>query len=178
MMITLILVILAAGSLLFMLRVAKGRGSANRRVEDLSRHLCPVDIQAFRTLVDPSETQFLWSKLPRAEFRKIQRQRLRATVQYISCAAQNAAVLIRIGQAAQQSQDPSIVEAGAKLVNTAIRLRIFSFQAVLSLYLQMIYPSARISAGDLAESYERMTSLVFLLGRLQRPAASISVASA
>jgi hypothetical protein len=48
---------------------------------------------------------------------------------------------------------------------------------MLKLHLEMILPGTRVSAGDLAESYERMTSLVLLLGRLQRPAAGISVAS-
>jgi len=176
MIITLILVVAAALSLVFMLWVAKGRSSAISRVEDLARHLRPVDIQAFRILVDPLETQFLWSRLPRAEFRKIQRRRLHAAVQYISCAARNAAILIRIGEAARRSPEPSVAAAGEKLVNTAIRLRIFSFQAMMKLYLGMILPGARVSAGDLAENYERMTGLVFLLGRLQRPAAGVSVA--
>jgi hypothetical protein len=177
MIIAIILVVAAALSLAFMLWVAKGRSSAINRVEDLPRRIRPVDIQAFRVLVDPSETQFLWSKLPRAEFRRIQRQRLRAAVQYIACAAQNAAVLVRIGEAARHSSDPSVAAAGEKLVSAAIRLRIFSFQAMLKLHLEMILPGAHVSAGDLAESYERMTSLVFLLGRLQRPAAGISGAA-
>jgi hypothetical protein len=176
MMIALILVVLAALSLVFMFWVAKGRSSAISRVADLPRHLRLVDIHAFRVLVDPSETQFLWSKLPRAEFRKIQRQRLRAAVQYITCAADNAAVLLRIGEAARRSPDSSVAEAGERLVNAAIRLRIFSFQVMLKLSFEMIHPGARVSGGDLAESYERMTSLVFLLGRLQRPAAGTAAA--
>jgi hypothetical protein len=177
MIITLILVVAAALSLLFMLWVAKGRSSAIRRVDDLSRHLRIVDIQAFRILVDPAETQYLWSKLPRSEFRKIQRQRLRAAVRYISCAAQNAAVLIPIGEAARRSPEPSVAEAGEKLVNTAIHLRIFAFQAMLKLYFGLILPGARVSSGDLAESYERMTSIVFLLVRLQRPASGAPAAA-
>jgi hypothetical protein len=176
MIITIILVIAAALSLGFMFWVAKGRSLAISRVEELVQHVRPVDVEAFRLLVDPAETQYLWSKLPHAEFRKIQRQRLRAAVVYISCAARNAAVLIRIGEAARRNADPSIAEAGEKLVNTAIRLRIFSFQVMVKLYLEMMRPGTRISAGDLAESYERLTGLVFLLGRLQRPSASIPAA--
>jgi hypothetical protein len=155
-----------------MLWVAKGRSAAISRVEDLPRHLRPVDICAFRMLVDPAETQFLWSKLPRAEFRRIQRQRLLAAVQYISCAAQNAAVLLRIGDAARHSRERAVAEAGEKLVNAAIRLRLLCFQATIKLYLEIILPGSHLSAGDLAENYERMTSLVFLLGRLQHPMAA------
>ena len=174
MIIAIILVVVAALSLTGMLWVAKGRSAAISKVEELPRRIRPVDIHAFRTLVDPAETQYLRSKLPRGEFRRIQRQRLRAAVQYISCAKQNAAVLVRIGEAARRSPDPSIAEAGEKLANAAIRLRIFSFQASLKLYLEMISPGSQVSGGALAENYENITSLVFLLGRLQRPVAGIS----
>jgi hypothetical protein len=177
MIIAVILVVAAVLSLLLMVWAAKGRSSAISHVEDLPRHIRPVDIDAFRVLVDPAEAQFLWSRLPHAEFRKIQRQRLRAAVQYISCAAQNAAVLVRIGEVARRSSEPSVAEAGEQLVNAAIRLRIFSFQAILKLTLEMIRPGASVSALNLAENYERMTGLVFLLNRLQRPATGITVAA-
>ena len=45
-----------------------------------------------------------------------------------------------------------MAEAGEKLVDTAIRLRIFSFQALVKLYMEMILPGARVSAGELVES--------------------------
>ena len=174
MIIAIILVVAAGLSLVLMLWVAKGRSSAISRVEELPRRIRRVDLHAFRVLVDPAETQFLRSKLPGADFRKIQRRRLRAAVQYIACAAQNAALLVRIGEAARRSPDPAVAEAGEKLVNAAIRLRIFSFRAMVKLHLEMILPSVGITSGDLAENYERLTSLVFLLGRLQRPANGVS----
>ena len=178
MIITVILVVAAVFSLAFMLWVARGRSSAISRVEELPSRIRPVDIEAFRTLVDPVEAQFLRLRLSPAEFRKIQRQRLRAAVQYIWGAAQNAAVLVRIGDAARRSPDPSIAEAGEKLVSSGIRLRILSAQALVKLYIEMILPGTRISAGELAEVYERMTGLVFVLGRLQRSAASVTAGAA
>ena len=170
MTIAIILVVASALFLVFMLRMAKGRSVSIRQVADLSRYIHPVDIDAFRVLVDPRETQFLRSKLSGAEFRRIQRQRSRAAAQYIACAARNATALIGIGEAARSSGDSTMAEAGARLVESGIRLRIFSFQAMLKLYVEMVRPGARISAGDLAERYERMTSLVFLVDRLQRRA--------
>ena len=172
-----LMAILVAAALLsaaFMLWVARGRSSNLTRVEELQGRVRPVEIQAFRALMDPAETKFLRARLPHGEFRKIQRERLLAAAKYISCAAQNAAVLIRIGEAARRSPDRSIADAGEKLVNNAIHLRMLSAQALLMLYLEMILPSRHSSLGELAEVYERMTGLVFLLGRLQRRTVAVS----
>jgi hypothetical protein len=170
MMIALILVIAACLSLAFMLWLAKGRSSAIRGIEELPGRLRPVDIEAFRNLVDPEQTNFLWATLSRENFRKLQRERLLTAVEYISTAASNASVLIRMGEAARRSPEPAIAEAGEKLVNSAIRLRVYSFQAIVKLYLGMILPGSQLSTSNLAESYERLTGLVFLIGRLQRSA--------
>jgi len=178
MIIAIILVVAAVLSLIFMFWVARRRSSVLGGVEELSSRIRPVDIQAFRTLVDPGEAQFLRMRLSHAEFRKIQRERVRAAVEYIWCAAQNAAILVRIGEAARRSGDPSIAEAGEKLVYSGIRLRILSAQALVKLYIEMILPGTRISAAELVEVYERMTRQVFVLGRLQRATASVSVSAA
>jgi hypothetical protein len=167
MTITLILVLIGLVALLFLLRLAKGRSSAIGSVEDLSGRLRPVDVEAFRNLVDPAEEQFLRANLLPAEFRKIQRERLRAAIEYISCAARNAAVLIRMGEAARRSSDPSIAEAGERLVDSAIRLRLYAFQTVAKLYLGILLPGARLSPMGLAESYEQLTGLGRSLGRLE-----------
>jgi hypothetical protein len=167
MTITLILVLIGLVALLFLLRLAKGRSSAIGSVEDLSGRLRPVDVEAFRNLVDPAEEQFLRANLLPAEFRKIQRERLCAAIEYISCAARNAAVLIRMGEAARRSSDPSIAEAGERLVDSAIRLRLYAFQTVAKLYLGILLPGARLSPMGLAESYEQLTGLGRSLGRLE-----------
>lgn len=178
MILTAILVLAAVLSAAFMFWVARGRSSSVTRVEELQGRIWAIDIEAFRLLIDPAETEFLRVHLSTVEFRKIQRERLRAGAKYISCASRNAAILIRIGEAARRSPDPSIVAAGEKLVNSAIYLRILAAQALLKLYLELIVPSRHTSLMKLAESYERMTGLVFVLGRLQRPAASISPSAA
>jgi hypothetical protein len=167
MIITFALVVFALLALLFLVRLAKGRLLQPRNVDSLHPHIRPVDVEAFRNLIDPSEEEFLRVNLPATQFKSIQRERLRAALDYISCAAQNAAILVRVGEAARRSSDAAIAEAGEKLVDTAIRLRLYAFQATAKLYVAIAFPGARISAGGLAENYERMTRLVFVLGRLQ-----------
>jgi len=135
-----------------------------------------VDVEAFRNLVDPGEEEFLRTNLAPAEFRKIQRERLRAAVEYVSCAAQNAGVLLRLADAGRRSSDPATAEAAEKLVNNALRLRLYALHTIPRLYLSMIFPGTRISPVRIAESYEQMTRQVVLLGCLQYPTRGVSAA--
>ena len=82
MTITLILVLMGLLALLFLIRLAKGR--VLPADDSQAGHLRPVDIEAFRNLIDPAETEFLKSHLFPNQFRVIQRERLRAAVEYIS----------------------------------------------------------------------------------------------
>ena len=102
-----------------------------------------------------------------AEFAAIHRERLRAAILYIASASHNAAILVRVGEAARRSPEPEIVQAGDKLVDSAIRLRLFAFQATAKLYVGILLPSLPVPSLSLAERYERMTGLGFALNRLQ-----------
>jgi hypothetical protein len=176
MTIALILVGAALCALLFFVWLAKGHASALNTSDNPAEHLRSVDVEAFRNLIDPDEEHFLKTNLPAAEFRKIQRERLRAALEYIACAAHNAAILLRMGEVARRSPDATIAEAGEKLVDSAIRLRLYAFHAMAKLYLGMIVPGARISPARVAEGYEQMTRLVIRLGCLQPAARGVSVA--
>ena len=174
---TSIFVAIALLALWFVVRVAKGRGSLPNP-DDPTANLRPVDIVAFRNLVDPDETEFLRANLSPADFRKVQRERLRAAVAYITGAAENAAVLLRVGEAARRSPDSTVAEAGEKLVDSAIRLRLYAFQTRARLYLGILIPAANISPVGVAEGYERMTGLALLLGRLQYPSKGAQLSAA
>jgi hypothetical protein len=173
---TLILVAFASIALLFLIRVAKGQASAPGALENPSEHTRPVDVEAFRNLIDPEEEEFLHTHLRPADFRRIQRERLRTAVEYVSGAAHNAAILMRLGEAARHSPDPATAEAAEKLVDNAIRLRLYAFHAMASLYLAMVLPGARISPVRIVDGYEQMKRLVVLLGCLQYPTREISAA--
>jgi len=152
------------------------RGYTSPRVmKKPAEHIRSVDINAFRNLIDPAEEDFLRHHLPPAEFRKIQRERLQAAVEYISCAAHNAAILLRIGEAARRSPDPATAEAAEKLVDHAIRLRLYAFQAIPRLYVGIIFPGWHPSSLRVVESYEQVTRQVVRLG-LQYPVAGVSAA--
>jgi hypothetical protein len=142
----------------------------------LTESIRPVDIEAFRNLIDPREEQFLRGNLSPAEFRAIHRQRLRAAIEYLQCAAHNASVLLYLGEAARQSAEPAIAEAGNKLVDNALRLRLYAFRAIGMFYLAMVFSNTPISPMGVAERYERMTRLVILLGCLQYPSRDVAAA--
>jgi hypothetical protein len=176
MTVVLILVAIALLALLFLIRSARRRALVPGSWEQVRAQLRPVDLEAFRNLVDPDEEQFLRGSLPGPEFRAIQRERCLAALAYISCAAHNASLLARLGEAARRNPDPSLAEAGAKLVDSAVRLRVFAFQARTKLYFTVVLPaSTRISPAELTESYERLTRQGFILGRIQSGSTRASV---
>lgn len=167
MILTSVLVVFALLALIFLIRIAKGRGFSMVAAVDHKIQVRPVDVRAFRNLIDPAEEEFLRRNLPRSDFAAIHRERLRAAILYIAAASHNAAVLMRVGEAARRNPEPAIAEAGEKLVDSALRLRLFAFQATAKLYIGLILPQLQISSLSLAESYERMTRLGFVLNRLQ-----------
>jgi hypothetical protein len=171
-----ILVLLAFLAVLLLVRAARMRAGANGDVEDLTRQIRSVDVEAFRNLLDPAEEQFLRSHLPGREFRRVQRQRLRAAAEYVHCASRNAVLLARVGEAASRSPEVSVAEAGARLLDSATQLRFLALQATGRLYLGMIFPSLPVSAVAIPESYERMAGIGMTLGRLQHPSRQISTA--
>jgi hypothetical protein len=168
MTLSIILAILALTVPFIIIRVGKRRGIAPR-----IEHIRSVDLRAFRNLMDPEEEEYLRRKLPPAEFRRIQRERLRTAVEYIQCAASNAAVLMNLAEAARRSPDPATAQAAVKLIDNAVRLRSYALQAIPKLYLAMMFPGRRISSARVADSYELMTRQVVLLG-LQYPTGEIS----
>ena len=161
------LVVFALLALIFLILLAKGRGFSSVAVVDPNFRIRPVDVRAFRNLIDPAEEDYLRRNLPRAEFAAVHRQRLRAAILYIASASHNAAVLMRVGEVARRSTESDIAQAGEKLVDSAIRLRFFAFQATAKLYIGFMLPGMRFSALSMAESYESMTRLGFVLNRLQ-----------
>ena len=163
---SIILAVLALG-VPVIIRLARVR-AATPRIQQLRS----VDLRAFRNLMDPEEEEYLRRRLLPADFRRIQRERLCAAVEYVRCAAFNAGVLMHFAEAARRSPDPAAARAAAKLIDNAIRLRSYAFQVIPRLYLAMVFPGRRISSARVAESYEQMTRQVVLLG-LQYPTGEI-----
>jgi hypothetical protein len=163
-------------ALFLVVLLAKGHLSTSDNLDELASRLRSVDVDAFRNLIDESEERFLRERLPPWEFRRVQRERKLAAVEYIWCAAQNAAVLIRLGEAARQNSDPAIAAAAEKLVENALRLRLYAFQAVPRLYVTAVFPWAHTSPNFIADTYDTMTRQVVMLGCLQYPTRGMSSA--
>lgn len=175
MTITVILLVVAVLALIFLIRVAKDQGTSLKVLDNPTAHMRVVDIEAFRNLIDPAEREFLRERLRPRDFRRIQRERLRAAVEYIFGAAHNAGILLRVSEAASRSTDLATVVAADKLRNDARLLRLYALQASGKLCLAMIFPGASIHALHVAESYEQMTRKVVMLG-LRYPTKGISAA--
>jgi hypothetical protein len=167
MIITLILILLALAALVFF--VLRGFGPS-RPVTDqaeLNGNIRAVDLEAFRNLIDPEEEEFLRGNLPAGEFRAIQRQRLRAAIDYLAAVSHNAALLLHLGLSARRSADPRIAETAQNLVDNALRLRLYSALAICKLCVRVAFPSAVLQPAGVAELYQVMTEWAAQLGRLQ-----------
>ena len=116
-----ILLIAAAALFAVWLGAAKGRSLSLGRTTP--REILPVDLAAFRNLMDPCEEEYLRQSLSPATFRAVQRRRLLAAVDYITCVKNNASALLTIGETARLSSDPQVAVAGQQLVECA---RIFA----------------------------------------------------
>jgi hypothetical protein len=166
-----IIVVLAAIALaLVVFRTAHGAAAKVNSLDDLQAFTEPIDLPAFLNLVDPAEEEFLRARLTPRMFRKVQRQRLLATAEYVRCAAKNAALVVRLGEAASAEARTEISGIGQELVTAAIRLRALAFLALCLLYLKTAIPNARISLLQFPNLYEHLIERVGHLAKLKSPA--------
>jgi len=171
------LVFLALAVLFLLLYLEGGRKSSVHRVEDLVGHTRPVDIDAFRNLMDPQEEDYLRANLVPCDFRVIQRERSRAAIDYIRNTAHNAAFLLHLGEAASRSADPRVALAGKQLIDSAVRLRVYALLAIAKLYLRIALPHARLSPTRLAEKYQDLSSLAGQLAHMQAPSQAVRLSA-
>jgi len=169
MVLALIIAFLSIFALLLLLIVTRGYNKGVS-LEDLAGHTRPVDIEAFRNITDPAEDDFLRTSLPAKDFRSLQRERLLATAEYVHKVAHNAAVLLRLSQAATHSPDPSVAEAARQLMEQSLHLRIYAVLALMKLYVKVALPEAQLSAGGLVDNYQRLGILLGHLALIESPA--------
>jgi hypothetical protein len=128
-------------------------------------------------LIDPAEDEYLRRRLPPAQFRLVRRERLRAMAAYAQAAARNAAVLVRVGEAALASGDPRVAEAAHQLVSDALLLRRNTTVALARIYLALAWPNSRFAAVRVVDRYEQVSGTAMLLGRLQNPAVPVRLSA-
>jgi hypothetical protein len=167
------IVIAAAVALGIILRLAVSQSLQAKGTTDLAVAIRPIDIEAFRNLINPAEDAYLRRRLPPPEFRRVRRKRLWAMAAYVQAAAANAAVLVRVGEAALASRDPRFVCTAEQLVNDALLLRRNATVALLRIYVALAWPNSGFAAVRVVDRYERVSGTAMLLGRLQNPGATV-----
>ncbi len=176
MTIALIFTLVSLVALVLIVFLAKGHLSTRGDLQELAAQLRSVDVAAFCNLISANEQEFLRDHLPSREFRTVHQERMLAAIEYVRCAACNAAILIRLGESARQHPDPAIRDTAQKLVDSGLRLRLYAFQLVPKLYLSMAFPKISPASDVLADTYESICRQVVLLGRLQFPTHGMSSA--
>jgi hypothetical protein len=172
-----ILVIAAALALVTILSVAVRRSLQVRDSSNLIAAIRPIDVEAFRNLINPAVDDYLRRRLPRAQFRLVRRERLRAMAAYVRVAGSNASVLVRVGEAALASGDTQLAAAALLLVNDALLLRRNTMVALLRIYLALAWPNSEFAAVRVVDRYERLSGTAMLLGRLQNPRAAVRLSA-
>lgn len=175
MTLAIVLVAFAVIALVFILRISISRAlqisnSGSTRIE-------PIDIDAFRNLIDPAESDYLYRRLPGPAFRHVQRGRLLAAAAYIRVAARNASTLILIGQSALAAHDARTTDAARQLIDGALLLRRNATLALLRIYVAVVWPQTGLSVIPVLSGYERLSSNAMLLGRLQNPAVPVRISA-
>jgi hypothetical protein len=171
------LVIAAALALVFIFGISISRSLQISAGSSLATQIQPIDVEAFRNLIDPAEREYLRRRLPASEFRVVQRERLRAMASYVQAAARNAAVLVRIGQPALSSADPQTAEAARQMIDNALLLRRNAFYALCRIYAALAWPDSGLAAAPILHGYEQLNGSAMLLGRLQNPATPVRISS-
>ena len=171
------IVIAAVLALATILSVAVTQSLQVKRSSNLAVAIRPVDIEAFRNLINPAEDHYLRRRLPPSQFRMVRRVRLRAMAGYIQAAANNAAVLVRVGEAALAAGDPRVAEAAQQLVDRALLLRRNTTIAQARIYLALAWPHSTFAAVRVIDRYEQVSGSAMLLGRLQNPAAAVRLSA-
>jgi hypothetical protein len=172
-----VLVVVAVVALSVILRLAVSRSLQSRRGANPATAIRSIDVEAFRNLVNPVEDHYLRRSLPPAQFRQVRRARLRAMAAYIQVAANNAGVLVRMGEAALAGGDPRVAEAARQLVDHALLLRRNSSMAQARIYLALALPNSTFAAVRVIDRYEQVSGSAMLLGRLQNPSAVIRLSA-
>jgi len=171
------LVIAAVLSLVVIVGVAASRGLQLSVRSDLAGQIQPIDVDAFRNLINTADDEFLRVSLAPSQCRAVRRARLQATAAYVLQAGRNAAVLVRIGQAALTANDPRTQHAAERLINDALLLRRNAAFVLLRIYTALAWPNSGLAAAGIADRYEHLSGSAMLLGRLQNPAVPVRVAA-
>jgi hypothetical protein len=177
MILAIVLVTAAVLSLVVILRIAVLRSLQVSADSDIAGQIEPIDVEAFRNLLNRDDDEYLRHRLPPAAFRLVRQARLRAVAAYVRVAGKNATLLVRMGEAALAAGDPRTTHAAQQLINEALLLRSNATLAILKIYVSLVGPEFGLRGTHIADGYARLSSTARLLGRLQNPAAPVRISA-
>jgi hypothetical protein len=175
MTIAIILVVAALGTLIVILTFTVSRGLQSSGRTGPATEIRPMDVAAFRNLVDPAEDDYLRRRLPASDFRLVRRERLRAMAAYVQLAKRNAEVLVRIAQNSTLAADAQTAEAARRLEDHAHLLQRNCTFAIVKIYIALAWPNSSLAAAPVLQGYKELNNSAMLLGRLQNPAATMRI---
>ncbi len=175
MILAIILVIVAAAALGLLLTLTVKRSLQVSPGSSDALTVQPLDVEAFRNLIDPAEREYLRQKLSAGEFRVVQRRRLIATMAYVQTASRNAAALIDIGNAALANAEPETAEAAQQLIGNAQLLRTNATYAMFRIGLAWMWPHSDATGRTILDGYQRLSGSAMLLGRLKNPTSPVRI---
>jgi len=148
----------ATGALLVLWIAVRSHRLDKVSVDELPRMLQPMDLEAFLNLVDPAEDEFLERELPRDQLSRIRKERLRAVLEYLGRARHNAAILLRLGEAAQRSPERELALRGSQLASAALRFRSNAMLLTLKTYVALLAGGSPARIGAFHERYAELKS--------------------
>ncbi len=170
-------VIIAAVMLGVILLLSVKQARRSRPRAGLIGAIHPIDVEAFRNLTSPGEDEYLRQSLTSRQFRRVRRERLRAMAAYVHVVADNAGVLVGLGEAALAGGDARLADPARALVNDALLLRRNATVAMARIYMALAWPNSGFAAIRVADRYEQLSGTAMLLGRLQNPAAPVRLSA-
>ena len=150
-------------------------GLRSRRKHVASRPIQPLDLGAFHTLMDRDDEAFLRERLPRKEFFKLKRLRIRVTWKYVRRISDNSAVVLHVAGVTRQDPDPQVAETAAQLADLATNIRMQCLIAFAKLTMEFMLPSMQLTPAVLAPKYESLRANLSRLRSLH-PQAPVAAA--
>lgn len=127
----------------------------------------PVDLDAFRTLMDRDDESFLRERLSSAKFRHLKRQRIVVTLKYVSRISGNIPMVLRDAQLKSESPDPEVVQLAVRTTDLAIEIRRQCLVMYARLAAEYALPSLQLTPVALVPGYQTLRESVNRLRTLQ-----------
>lgn len=134
----------------------------SRRKHAVERGILPLDLNAFSSLLDRQDEEFLRERLPRRQFTRIKRSRIKVTWRYVSRISDNSAVVLRM----VQNSNPAAGEF-SDMADLAAHLRTNCLVAFAKMGAEFMFPSLQLNPPMLAAKYASLQKNMPRLQALQ-----------